>query len=72
MARNKDLSVMTSEESTDCAWCLTESGRELGNGSHGICEPHAELTYQQCRFDRTPSYVEQIAADRRSHSLFQR
>lgn len=24
-----------------CAWCLTEQGRPLGNGSHGICTEHA-------------------------------
>jgi hypothetical protein len=25
----------------DCAWCLDEQGLPLGNGSHGICSPHA-------------------------------
>lgn len=25
-----------------CAWCLQEAGQEMGNGSHGICEAHAE------------------------------
>jgi len=35
----------TSEWSTDCAWCLVEQGSELGEGSHGICSPHAEAVY---------------------------
>lgn len=67
---SKELQVMT-DESTDCAWCLTEDGKELGSGSHGICQDHADLTYQKYRFDRTPSYVEQSATDRQRHSLFQ-
>lgn len=23
-----------------CAWCLREQGRAMGNGSHGICADH--------------------------------
>ncbi|MGH2507467.1 MAG: hypothetical protein ACRDHZ_08710 [Ktedonobacteraceae bacterium] len=26
----------------ECAWCLQEAGHEMGNGSHGICEKHAQ------------------------------
>ena len=32
---------------TDCAWCLEQSGQALGEGSHGICEAHAEQIYAE-------------------------
>jgi len=32
-----------------CAWCLSEHGLELGNGSHGICTQHADSLLQQHR-----------------------
>lgn len=28
-----------------CAWCLTEAGQELGEGSHGICPQHSKSVY---------------------------
>jgi hypothetical protein len=31
---------------TQCAWCLQEQGRPMGNGSHGICSYHASLMIQ--------------------------
>lgn len=33
--------VMTDEDTRECAWCNEEQGKEQGNGSHGICSPHA-------------------------------
>jgi hypothetical protein len=44
----------------DCAWCMEEQGVDLGDGSHGICQPHAnQITYQYHtrKFERTPSYT---------------
>ena len=32
-----------------CAWCLSEQGQDMGNGSHGICIPHAEQQYEKYR-----------------------
>lgn len=71
MARNEPILVMNDEEETSCAWCLTENGEELGNGSHGICVPHAqqvELNYQVSRFSRVKSYVERFRDGRESFS----
>lgn len=28
--------------SSDCAWCRDEQGLPQGNGSHGICQRHAD------------------------------
>jgi hypothetical protein len=40
----------TDEDHADCAWCMTEQGQDLGNGSHGICAPHAwQLREQQAK-----------------------
>lgn len=33
------------DDTTDCAWCNAEAGREQGEGSHGICGEHAEAVY---------------------------
>ncbi len=27
----------------ECAWCLQERGRDMGNGSHSICTAHAAV-----------------------------
>jgi hypothetical protein len=32
-----------------CAWCLSEQGLDMGNGSHGICTRHAVWILQQHR-----------------------
>ncbi len=32
--------------SLQCAWCLEEQGIEQGEGSHGICNPHADVLLQ--------------------------
>ena len=29
-----------------CAWCLDEQGIPHGEGSHGICQPHADEQYE--------------------------
>lgn len=51
---------VTTDWTTDCAWCLEEQGLEMGNGSHGICEDHSNQVraqYHQRKFDRVPSYT---------------
>lgn len=35
-----------------CAWCLQEAGYPLGEGTHGICDYHAEDQYQRYRASR--------------------
>ena len=40
------------QEHPDCAWCLVEADEDLGEGSHGICEAHAEQKYQAWREQR--------------------
>lgn len=42
---------------TQCAWCNEENGEEQGEGSHGICDRHAEEQYSK--------YQESRAARRR-------
>jgi hypothetical protein len=32
---------------TLCAWCLSEQGIPAGEGSHGICKPHATWLLEQ-------------------------
>lgn len=39
-------------ERPHCAWCLCEQGFALGNGSHGICQKHADKILQQYREHR--------------------
>lgn len=38
---------------TTCAWCLREQGKPFGNGSHGICVPHANILLAQQRARHT-------------------
>jgi hypothetical protein len=33
----------------NCAWCLKEQGRPMGNGSHGICSHHAAQMQQESK-----------------------
>jgi hypothetical protein len=33
------------ESDPNCAWCNEEAGRPQGEGSHTICDPHAEQVY---------------------------
>lgn len=59
---DSDVLVMD-DESTECAWCNEEQGRNQGSGSHGICTPHREkleLNYQLHKYNRVPSYVERF------------
>lgn len=37
---------------TQCAWCLSEQGKPMGNGSHGICARHAEEMVQSYQSSR--------------------
>jgi len=41
------------QEETVCAWCRSEAGEEMGEGSHGICSEHAEQKYQAWRASRS-------------------
>jgi len=55
------LTVLTSDYTTDCAWCLADAGITPTDGSHGICTYHSDqIRLQQAvrRFERTPSYAE--------------
>jgi len=38
----REMKESQDEQGTDCAWCMTEEGIPLGDGSHGICDEHAE------------------------------
>ena len=40
---------ITVQRSLSCAWCLSEQGLEMGDGSHGICIQHASEFLQQHR-----------------------
>lgn len=72
MAKNKTLDVMTDEEGTDCAWCNRHKGVPQGDGSHSVCEPHAELAYLRYKVSKVPSALDVQAAEQRQSSLFQR
>jgi hypothetical protein len=40
-------SLGSTATATLCAWCLSEQGIAAGEGSHGICVPHAEWLLTQ-------------------------
>jgi hypothetical protein len=42
----------TDEDVPDCAWCLSEQGRDFGNGSHGICPAHSAQFLQQYKAEK--------------------
>jgi hypothetical protein len=42
----------TDEDTTDCAWCMTEQGQDLGNGSHGICGDHSASLLKKFKADK--------------------
>lgn len=67
---SKELQVMT-DESTDCASCNQYRGIPQGEGSHGICEPHAELAYMRYKVSKVPSALDEQAAEQRQYSLSQ-
>lgn len=53
-----ELERMPTQPLLDCAWCLREQGRPMGNGSHGICARHAreeEMKCQRVRIARRPT-----------------
>lgn len=41
--------TIAAESQPLCAWCLSEQGLDMGNGSHGICARHAVWVLQQHR-----------------------
>lgn len=41
--------IASSYTRVNCAWCLVEQHRPLGNGSHGICASHAAQLREQAR-----------------------
>ena len=72
MARNEQpILVMNDEEDTSCASCNQHRGIPQGEGSHGICEPHAELAYMRYKVSKVPSAVNEQASEQRRRSLFQ-
>lgn len=40
-----------------CAWCMVEAGVPLGNGSHSICQRHAEQVVEQARIRKMARQV---------------
>ena len=42
-----DLDDGMVETAISCAWCLAEQGLPFGEGSHGICDAHAEQLQAQ-------------------------
>ena len=46
---NHLFSSSITQHNLDCAWCLSEQGLEMGDGSHGICIQHASEFLQQHR-----------------------
>ena len=53
--------VLGGREMGNCAWCGDHGD---SNGSHGICEPHSQVLYQQLgdrqwsKLQNTPSYID--------------
>lgn len=41
LVMNDVAPIMTSEDETDCAWCLKRKGIKPTEGSHGICKMDA-------------------------------
>lgn len=37
---------------TSCAWCNQEEGKPQGDGSHGICQSHADAEYEKYKESR--------------------
>jgi hypothetical protein len=40
------------QQDLQCAWCNEEQGIPQGEGTHGICTPHAQEQYQRYRASR--------------------
>lgn len=40
------------EDAPQCAWCLANAGEDMGEGSHGICDEHAERMLADWRAHR--------------------
>jgi len=68
---SKELQVITDMDSTTCANCNQHQGIPQGEGSHGICEPHAELAYMRYKVSKVPSALDEQAAELRRNSLSQ-
>jgi len=45
-------SATTNAPATLCAWCLKEQDRPMGDGSHGICQRHAQKIRDQAQARR--------------------
>lgn len=54
-----------------CAWCMEEQGVPLGEGTHGICQSHADNMVIQRNWQRLQSIsnIDTQAAERRARSL---
>lgn len=44
-----------------CAWCLAEANEDPGEGSHGICEEHAQQILDAWRAERAAHSVKPMA-----------
>ena len=69
--RFEDSDVLVwDDESTECAWCLAHQGLPMGEGSHGICETHADIMRTKSQMRKIPSAVSKIAVESKSRSLW--
>jgi len=50
--RQDQVLCLSQNGKPQCAWCNEEQGITQGNGSHGICENHAEEQYEQYKASR--------------------
>ena len=60
----------TNDQDVMCAWCLAHQGLPMGEGSHGICEAHADIMRVKSQLRRIPSKVQTNAAMSKSRSLW--
>lgn len=69
--RFEDSDVLVwDDDTTECAWCLAHKGLPMGEGSHGICEAHAEIVRTKSQMRRIPSAVSKNATESKSRSLW--
>lgn len=50
--QEQDDTMLVTYLTTSCAWCNEEAGIPQGDGSHGICDEHAEQVRQQAAESR--------------------
>lgn len=58
-----DVSIQITELPViPCAWCLSEQGLSMGDGSHGICQKHADKMLLDQRRKRRSQWLTEIKA----------